>query len=60
MQIKSTSTVRQNFQDIIDRVHYTKTPLIVSKNNKPWVMVQPLPEDDKDLESIIKKKDKRQ
>ncbi len=53
MQIQSTSQVRANFQEVIDRVHYTKMPLIVSKNNKPWVMIQPLPEEDRDLQQMI-------
>ena len=53
MQVKSTSEVRQHFQDIVDHVHYTKTPLIISKNRKPWVMIQPLPEDDNELKALI-------
>ncbi len=55
MKVKTTSEFRANFQDMVDHVHYTKVPLIISKNRKPWVMVQPLPEGDKDLQDIIKK-----
>ena len=43
--VKPTTDVRANFQDVIDNVHYTKTPLVITKRNKPWVVVYPLPED---------------
>lgn len=43
--IKSTTDVRANFQDVIDNVHYTKTPLIITKRNKPWAIIYSLPED---------------
>lgn len=49
MKIKSTAEVRKHFQEVMDHVHYTKIPIIISKNRKPWVMVQPLPEDDAEL-----------
>ena len=54
MKIKSTAEVRQHFQEVVDSVHYTKAPIIVSKNRKPWVMIQPLPEDDVELNKLIK------
>jgi len=53
MKIKSTAEVRQNFQEVVDHVHYTKIPVIISKNRKPWVMVQPLPDDDSDIQKMI-------
>ena len=53
MKIKSTAEVRKHFQEVMDHVHYTKIPIIISKNRKPWVMVQPLPEDDADLKKIV-------
>lgn len=53
MKIKSTAEVRKNFQDVMDHVHYTKIPIVISKNRKPWVMIQPLPEDDSDLQKLI-------
>lgn len=56
MKVKSTAEVRKNFQDVMDHVHYTKIPIIISKNRKPWVMVQPLPEDDTELNALIKEK----
>lgn len=59
MNIKTTTEVRARFQEIVDRVHYTKSPLIISKNGKPWVMVQPLPEDDRDLQTLVQHKPKR-
>jgi prevent-host-death family protein len=43
--LKSTTDVRANFQDVIDNVHYTKTPLIITKRNKPWAIIYSLPED---------------
>ena len=43
--IKSTADVRANFQDVIDNVHYTKTPLVITKRNKPWAIIYSLPED---------------
>ena len=57
MKIKSTAEVRKNFQEVIDHVHYTKIPIIISKNRKPWVMVQSLPEDDAELQKLVDDKD---
>lgn len=53
MKIKSTTEVRAHFQEIVDHVHYTKIPLVISKNKKPWVLVQPLPENDRELKKLI-------
>lgn len=53
MKIRSSSEVRKHFQEIVDHVHYTKIPVVVSKNKKPWVMIQALPEDDTTLQSMI-------
>ena len=53
MKVRTTSEVRRNFQEVVDHVHYTKVPMIISKNGKPWVMIQALPEDDKMLKGII-------
>lgn len=53
MKVQTTSEVRKHFQEVIDHVHYTKTPMIISKNNKPWVMVQALPEDDSVLQDVV-------
>jgi prevent-host-death family protein len=58
MKIRSTAEVRKNFQEVMDHVHYTKAPIIISKNRKPWVMVQPLPDDDEMLKKIIKDNEK--
>jgi antitoxin (DNA-binding transcriptional repressor) of toxin-antitoxin stability system len=43
--IRSTTEVRANFQDVIDNVHYTRTPLVITKRNKPWAIIYALPED---------------
>jgi prevent-host-death family protein len=53
MKVQTTSEVRKHFQEVIDHVHYTKIPMIISKNNKPWVMIQALPEDDSVLQDIV-------
>lgn len=53
MKVRSTAEVRKNFQDVVDHVHYTKVPVIITKNRKPWVMIQPLPEDDKELQKLV-------
>ena len=57
MKMKSVTEARGRLQEVLDNVHYTKEPLMISKNGKPWVIVQPLPEDDKDLQSLIAKKE---
>lgn len=57
MKVRSTAEVRKHFQEVMDHVHYTKIPVIISKNRKPWVMVQPLPEEDVELKKLIEKKE---
>ena len=58
MKTQHATNVRQNFQDAIDAVHYTQEPLLIYKRNKPWVIIQPLSESDKDLQKIVNKKTK--
>jgi prevent-host-death family protein len=58
MKVRSTAEVRQNLQEVVDHVHYTKIPIIITKNRKPWVMIQPLPDDDEELQQLIDKKEK--
>lgn len=41
---KQATKVRQNFQEVIDQVHYTRESLLITKHNKPWVMIQALEE----------------
>lgn len=53
MKIISTAEVRRNFQEAMDTVHYTKTPIIITKNRKPWVIVQPLPDNDEALQDMV-------
>lgn len=36
------TTARHNFQEIIDTVHYTEVPVIITKYDKPWVMITPV------------------
>jgi len=42
---KQATQVRQNFQEVIDQVHYTRESLLITKHNKPWVMIQSLSEE---------------
>ena len=53
MKVRSTAEARKHFQEVVDHVHYTKIPIIITKNRKPWVMVQPLPEDDAGLQELV-------
>ncbi|MBD3248219.1 type II toxin-antitoxin system prevent-host-death family antitoxin [Candidatus Falkowbacteria bacterium] len=41
---KQATHVRQNFQEVIDQVHYTREAMLITKHNKPWVMIEPLEE----------------
>lgn len=45
MKIVKATDARKNFQDVINDVHYTQTPVIISKRERPWVMIQPLPQE---------------
>jgi prevent-host-death family protein len=42
MKTVKSSQARAKFQDIVDSVHYTKKPIMISKNGKPWVVIQAL------------------
>ena len=57
MKVLSATEARANFQEIIDKVHYTKEALILSKRGKPWVMVMPLKEEDDVLTDIVEKEE---
>lgn len=57
METVKATKARNNFQEIIDKVHYTHEPVVISKHGKPWVMVQSLPEEDKELKDITKNKE---
>ncbi|MDD2909356.1 MAG: type II toxin-antitoxin system Phd/YefM family antitoxin [Minisyncoccales bacterium] len=46
MKIVKATTARNNFQDVIDEVHYNKKPIIITKRNKPWAIITALPEED--------------
>ena len=49
------SEARQNFQDVIDRVHYKHEPVVIMKRKKPWVVIQAIETlDPKVLEKITK------
>jgi prevent-host-death family protein len=53
MRISTTTDARANFQDIINKVHYTKVPTIITKRGRPWVIIQSLPEEDSELEAML-------
>lgn len=54
MKKYSVSELRNKLQEVIDQVHYQKTPILVSKNRKPWVIIQAVPENDPDLKKMVK------
>jgi len=56
MKVTPATEARANFQEIIDTVHYTKEPMILSKRNRPWVMIVPLKEEDDEMKEIIENK----
>lgn len=53
MKILSATEVRQNFQEVIDSVYYREEAVIVSRRNKPRVIINPLPKDDKKVDKAI-------
>lgn len=55
MKKYSVSELRNKLQEVIDQVHYQKTPVLVSKNRKPWVIIQSVPENDPDLKDLVNK-----
>ena len=60
MKVISATEVRTNFQDIVDTVHYTKEPMLISKRGRPWVIIQPLKEGDVEHQNVITKDNKRE
>lgn len=41
MRVISTYDFRKNMADYIDEVYFTETPLLISKFNKPVVVIKP-------------------
>ena len=56
MKSVRATDVRNRLQDVLDRVHYTKEPVIITKREKPWVVIHPLPADDNAQVAAKKKK----
>lgn len=54
MKVVKVSELRQNLQDVVDSVFYTGKSVIVMRRNKPRVIINPLPAEDKKLDKIIK------
>lgn len=54
MKTMNATDARKNFQEIINSVHYTKEIYVIVKRGKPWVMVQPLREEDTELIGLKK------
>lgn len=46
IKIVQATLARKELQQVIDQVHYTHQPAIISKHGKPWVVIQALPEAD--------------
>ena len=55
IRVIQATNVRKNFQEVLDEVHYTKQPLLISKHGRPWALIQPLPDEDPELVRVIKK-----
>lgn len=51
--VAKATEVRQNFQEIIDKVHYTGEGMVISKHGKPWVLIQPLSEKDDRAKDLV-------
>jgi prevent-host-death family protein len=52
---KQATEVRNNFQDTIDHVHYTKEHVVITRHSKPWVMIVPLPEQESETQKLLDK-----
>ena len=55
MKVVKTSELRQNLQEILNEIYYTKKPVIILKNGKPKAIVNPLPDNQKEIEKAIEK-----
>ena len=53
IDFKNATQVRNNFQDTVDHVHYTKNSTVITRRGKPWVMMVPLPDDDKAVQKAL-------
>ena len=42
----SIAEARANFSQIVNKVRATQQPIVVFKNSKPWVTINPIAEDD--------------
>lgn len=56
MESVKATEVRNRLQDVLDRVHYTKEPVIITKREKPWVVIHPLPAGNKTQAAVKKKR----
>ncbi|MBD3208455.1 MAG: type II toxin-antitoxin system prevent-host-death family antitoxin [Candidatus Nealsonbacteria bacterium] len=48
---------RKRFQEIIDKVHYQEESIVITKHRKPWIVIDPLPEEEK--EKILEGKENK-
>ena len=56
MKVQPISKIRAELQENFDQVHYNKQSVIVTKNSKPWVIIKPLSEEDKNLQKLVTQK----
>jgi prevent-host-death family protein len=49
INVVNASDARLQFQDIIDRVYFGNTRVIVTKNGKPRIFIQQIPENDPEV-----------
>jgi len=54
MSAINATEARNSFQEMIDRVHYTKKQVVVTKHDKPWVVVKALPQGKEKIERLMK------
>ncbi len=59
MKVIKVSELRQNLQDVVDGIYYTKKPVVVLRRGKPRVIITPLPESTKEIEIAIKEYEKK-
>jgi len=56
--IKAT-VARNNFQTLIDEIHFSREIIIVTKHNKPWVIIRPLSTKAQELKKLTEQKKSR-
>lgn len=53
MKTMKTSELRQNLQEVLDTVFYKGESVLITKSNKPRVIISPLPKDATKTEDAV-------